>query len=68
MIAEFLQRLRPPHIHHFRYVKTGIDFTYSDEEVHAMPLEIQPVAAFAGPMVDVYQCRCGERQLRRVYR
>lgn len=50
------------HIHRYHCVKTGVDFTYSDEALAAMPDGQRAVNAFAGPIVDVYECRCGARK------
>lgn len=57
--------MRRAHIHWFRYVKTGIDFTYTTEQIMTAPLALQPLMAFAGPVRHLYRCRCGATELRK---
>lgn len=53
------------HVHWFRFVRTGVDFTHTLDEVAAMPLEVQAHFVFAGPVVHLYRCRCGATLKRR---
>lgn len=52
------------HIHWYRYIKTGVAFTYTMKELEAMPSDMMAVMAFAGPVRELWRCRCGKKELR----
>ena len=62
--------MKLPHIHMFRYVKTGVDFVYSDDEIERQREDFMGEGAwvnpFAGPIVSLYRCRCGETRKKPV--
>ena len=63
--------MRLPHLHMFSYVKTGVDFIYSDAEIERQQEAFMAggpwIDPFAGPIVDLYRCRCGaERKYQQV--
>jgi hypothetical protein len=60
----------PAHVHVYQYVKTGVDFIYSDEEIEKQHQDFMDgtgpwVNPFAGPIVSLYRCRCGATEKRR---